>query len=164
MRKICEVEDCDDLTTSPGTRWCWKHYTRVRRHGDPTVVKRRGNYGHTSVGQFGREQRDAVEAKARYMRRIYGLTTEAFAWLLYDQNFRCAICFARLLADRNTHVDHDHENDRVRSLLCQSCNPMLGFAQDDAGLLRQAANYLDFHAKAKVAAHEAAQAEPQQQQ
>ena len=37
MRKPCKVDGCD--SPSAGRGWCQKHWTRWRKHGDPTVVK-----------------------------------------------------------------------------------------------------------------------------
>lgn len=38
LRKPCKIEGCDILTVSQGL--CDRHYTRLRRHGDPSVVLR----------------------------------------------------------------------------------------------------------------------------
>lgn len=42
-------------------------------------------------------------------------------------------------------VDHDHVTGRIRDLLCNRCNTVLGHVQDDPELLRKAADYLDRH-------------------
>lgn len=48
------------------------------------------------------------------------------------------------------HADHDHETGIFRSLLCATCNLMLGYAKDNAEILASAIEYLAKH-KAKKA-------------
>jgi len=74
---------------------------------------------------------------------LYGLTPEQYAALLKQQDNRCAICRTETPGGKGGwHVDHDHATDRVRGLLCNACNLMLGHAQDDPARLRAALAYL----------------------
>ncbi len=75
--------------------------------------------------------------------RKYGLTSEALAELLAKQGGRCAICPRSIV--EGFHVDHDHETNVVRGLLCGACNRGLGIFGDDSALLRLAADYLAAH-------------------
>jgi hypothetical protein len=67
------------------------------------------------------------------------------------QNDLCAICgrpetVVRCGKTQNLAVDHDHTTNQVRDLLCNNCNNMLGYFNDDPELLEKAANYLEKHA------------------
>lgn len=93
-----------------------------------------------------------IEAMRHYnLKRYYGLTMERYGQMLADQGGVCAIC--KLPEVRVTpkgdlttlHVDHDHETNEVRALLCYRCNSALGSMRDDPALLREAANYLERH-------------------
>lgn len=64
---------------------------------------------------------------------------------LDEQQGRCAVC-AELLTD-GWVVDHDHMTLRVRGLLHQRCNALLGMAKDDPLRLERAAAYLRKHNK-----------------
>ena len=48
-------------------------------------------------------------------------------------------------ASARLHVDHDHVTGKVRGPLCHRCNGILGWARDDAQLLRNLAEYLEDH-------------------
>lgn len=82
-----------------------------------------------------------------YMRQyIYGITAEQFASLLEAQDGRCAICRTDTPNGKGGwHVDHCHDSDKIRGLLCHYCNVGLGNFRDDPALVRAAAEYLEMH-------------------
>lgn len=56
---------------------------------------------------------------------------------------RCEICGAEeRLLKRQLCIDHNHETDIVRGLLCGSCNMGLGHFRDSLKLLQAAQEYL----------------------
>lgn len=62
--------------------------------------------------------------------RIYGLTPESFAALLDSQQGRCKLCSNTQGAkNKRLAVDHDHVTGKVRGLLCNACNTMLGMVE-----------------------------------
>ena len=75
--------------------------------------------------------------------RARGLTEEQYLDMHERQGYACAICGAEV----QLHIDHDHETDTVRLLLCPDCNRGLGQFQDSPELLRQAALYLDLYGR-----------------
>ena len=71
------------------------------------------------------------------------LTPEMKQQILWRQHDACAICgyeFGQKLGDY--HIDHCHQTDIVRGILCDRCNRGLGYFRDTPDFLRQAANYL----------------------
>lgn len=78
--------------------------------------------------------------KSSWIKCMYGL--EDWMELVKQQNFKCAICNKELDLAKNTHVDHDHNTNKVRGILCHSCNMALGFFKDDVSNIRQALIYL----------------------
>lgn len=58
---------------------------------------------------------------ASHVMITYGLDEETFLWIYRLQRGRCAIC-RNVQRSKRLAVDHDHETNRVRGLLCQSCN------------------------------------------
>jgi hypothetical protein len=81
------------------------------------------------------------------------MTADQFDEMLEAQKGLCAICgnpetkrskkSGRLLP---LSVDHDHETEAVRGLLCGACNAMLGYAEDAPARLASAILYLASHA------------------
>ncbi len=77
--------------------------------------------------------------RAKHLMRTYGLSVEALDAMLDSQHGVCAICQTEPAA----HVDHDHQTDKVRGLLCFRCNAALGQLGDDPVVVRRAARYLE---------------------
>ena len=62
--------------------------------------------------------------KDKIRARRYGLTVKQVAQMLKDQDNKCAICTIVL---QKYHIDHCHVTDKVRGILCISCNVKLGW-------------------------------------
>lgn len=107
-----------------------------------------------------REREDVEERRARDRRRYqrekdrwfeynilrrYGISLEFYQEMVERQEGKCAICGEEPDGETNQgrlHVDHDHNTQRVRGLLCGSCNSGLGYFRDSPRLLKEAATYL----------------------
>lgn len=81
-----------------------------------------------------------------HYQRKYGLTRVERDRMHQAQNGLCAIC-AGPPNGRGTrlHVDHCHDTDKVRGLLCSNCNTGLGLFGDDPARLLAATAYLNRH-------------------
>jgi hypothetical protein len=73
----------------------------------------------------------------------FGLTMAEYDALLHQQGGTCAICKRTDSAGRHLAVDHNHNTDEVRGLLCSNCNPGIGYFNDSPALLRAAIDYLN---------------------
>lgn len=72
----------------------------------------------------------------------YGLSVQEWNDMLIAQGGLCAICSDVLVQGKSTHVDHNHADGRVRSLLCWHCNRGLGGFKDSVAILNRAVKYL----------------------
>jgi hypothetical protein len=72
----------------------------------------------------------------------YGLTPEAWSELFASQDHKCAICGVDVNGAKRFHVDHDHVTNRVRGILCTTCNVGIGALKDDPDLVMRAFLYL----------------------
>ena len=88
--------------------------------------------------------------RQKYMREWtfvnkYGISLDEFDALKLAQNNQCAICLIPLVEGRGSRklrVDHCHETKRVRGLLCNRCNILVGFIEKCSELLIPALKYL----------------------
>lgn len=80
------------------------------------------------------------------LRDKYDLTLDQYHEVEASQNFRCAICDTDEPGGRGRwHVDHNHRTGKVRGLLCQACNLMLGHGRDSTRILTRGIEYLERH-------------------
>lgn len=125
------------------------------------IVKEHGDFTKRSGCVDGRESRcktcrseaakrrnaDPVQ-KARNRdvkyRLKYGIGEAEVEEMRRRQGGRCAIC-QKEKASR-LHVDHDHKTGAVRDLLCSHCNSILGYCNDNRGVLQSAIQYIERHA------------------
>ena len=63
--------------------------------------------------------------------------------MLNKQNNSCAICKKNQIdLKKIMSVDHNHQTNKVRGILCHGCNVGIGFFEDNIEFLKQAIKYL----------------------
>jgi predicted transcriptional regulator YheO len=78
----------------------------------------------------------------------YGITQQQYDQILKDQNGVCAICHNTETTKhqngkiRSLSVDHDHQTNKVRGLLCYNCNIILGKYKENIEIFKSFCNYL----------------------
>lgn len=84
---------------------------------------------------------------ARFRKRFYNLSELEFNTLMLIQCGKCAICQEMFEEEGQfkPQVDHNHETNKNRSLLCQYCNSGLAFFREDTVFLNNAIEYLKEH-------------------
>lgn len=89
-----------------------------------------------------RIENDKKYPKIAYRRKArYGVTPSQYDKLLQFQNYKCAIC-ERTETKRPMVVDHCHKTGKIRGLLCDGCNIILGRFNDDEEIFKKAIAYL----------------------
>jgi Autographiviridae endonuclease VII len=69
---------------------------------------------------------------------IYGISLEDHDRMFAQQGGRCRICKRK----SKLFIDHCHVSGRVRGLLCNNCNCLIGFSGDDPSRLMAGSSYL----------------------
>jgi hypothetical protein len=79
-------------------------------------------------------------------KRVTNISSSHRKDLLEEQNNSCAICgINQSDTTKKLSVDHNHETNQVRGLLCNSCNLGLGQFKDSVVFLSYAIEYLEKH-------------------
>ena len=81
------------------------------------------------------------------MLRKYGITQTEFDTMLSSQKGRCAICGTGEPGAKGWCIDHCHNTDKVRGLLCSQCNTALGLMKEDVAAIRSMASYVLRHSE-----------------
>lgn len=86
-----------------------------------------------------------LKTKNNNLKKFYNITLEQYNQMLALQNDKCAICkiHKSLAGKKGLFVDHNHENNQIRGLLCSKCNFLIGLSQEDTKILSEAIQYLE---------------------
>lgn len=95
-----------------------------------------------------RSRGSKVKARLRnyHYKKSYGISTEEYEEMLEKQGRCCAICSRteeQNSVKKRFVVDHNHITNKVRGILCHSCNVSLGVLRlDEEEQLKKLVNYL----------------------
>jgi hypothetical protein len=100
--------------------------------------------------QILRWQKSHPEKIAEYDRRHqlkwrYNLTPEEWEKIFEEQDGKCAICKEEASGRKRLFVDH--ETKKVRGLLCNRCNQVLGYLEEDTFILSNMIEYINKYNK-----------------
>lgn len=91
--------------------------------------------------------RDTINAKQRIVKLLtkYGMTPEDRDTMLTWQGGVCAICGTDNPGRNGWQIDHCHNSNTVRGILCLGCNISLGLMDDNVDNLKKMIQYLERH-------------------
>lgn len=127
-----------------------KYYVEVREGRCETTLQERKRSG-LCIRCGKTPPRDGVTTCATCARDLredsllkkYGVSLAEYDARYIAQGSRCAICSRKF---KKLFIDHDHKTEKVRGLLCHSCNVAIGLFQEVPGRLESAIRYLTQHA------------------
>ena len=86
----------------------------------------------------------APRRRARALKSKYGMEEKDYTKLFNRQGGYCLICSRhQSTMKRSLCVDHDHKTGKVRGLICNECNLVLGWSKEDVYTLKQAIKYIE---------------------
>jgi hypothetical protein len=127
--------------------------TKRRNHISPAGLaceqrRRASGRGEWSHKKYRQTEKGKLALLRTYLKG-YGLDIKSYEKMLARQNRVCAICGAANADGRRLCIDHCHTTGRVRALLCNSCNAMIGHAKENVLVLYKAADYVEEHGRKK---------------
>lgn len=94
--------------------------------------------------EYAKSDKARLKNREYMLKARYGISLSQYDKLSLSQNHACAICKNPDSADNGRYlvIDHDHQTNKVRGLLCDKCNRALGSFNDDPQKLQNAILYL----------------------
>jgi len=126
-------------------RWLDKNPTYLRDYYHKNSEKIRAR---TRKWRADNKERTRENDLRKHLCRKYNITLETYLEMFAKQGGVCAIClrpeWEKTPAGkvRALCVDHDHETERKRGLLCTRCNRLIGQADEDPVVLQRMIEYL----------------------
>jgi hypothetical protein len=115
---------------------CGSCRRKWKRQTNPSYAKAADERHRRDAREFRRRHPDRV--KNVRLRFAYGIDLSKYQELSVSQQGVCAIC----KIECKLFVDHDHATGKIRGLLCNACNLLLGKAKDSVEVLTSAVLYL----------------------
>lgn len=128
--KVCRNKRYND--------WARENKDKVRERNAKKAQNRQAYY---------QSERGVESSRRAHLKRMYNMTTEEYNVILESQNGVCDICKEPESYGRASFlsVDHCHNNETIRGLLCNNCNRAIGLLKDNIEVLENAVKYLKKH-------------------
>ena len=128
-----------------------KQYRREQylKHKDKEKAAREIYYSKNKKEILERQQKynkeNPIKRKNAMLKYEYGITLDDYNKMFNEQEGKCAICQRHQNElTRTLCVDHDHKTNKVRALLCVTCNTDVSVVENR---LEEMTKYLNKHRK-----------------
>lgn len=102
-----------------------KEYMRLWREKNREKHNNQARFSHANS-----RKRNPDKVRENHLKYKYGISQDDYQKMLSLQDGKCKICRCSDTGDKRNkhfHVDHNHETNEVRGLLCSRCNTKLGW-------------------------------------
>jgi hypothetical protein len=138
---MAQIPQCHPNREHQAKGLCKNCYLTYLVHRNPELGKRRNEYSRI----YRLKRLEYYRDKA--LQRNFGISSAQYTRLLESQHGCCAICKKKPKVGRALCVDHDHQNEAVRGLICDVCNRLLGRIEADPARFASVARYLASYRK-----------------
>lgn len=88
---------------------------------------------------------DPIATLKRMLKHRYKLSYDEYFEMYNKQEGKCAICKVNKIlgTKKGLQIDHNHETNQVRGLLCTDCNTAIGKLKENITFFKNAIDYLN---------------------
>jgi len=142
MNKFCSFDGCENKYRAKG--FCNGHYMQMSSGIELKPLRnRKTGYSKNKECQASgcnNPYRSKGYCTRHYLYiKDYGISPDSYNNMLNEQEKKCAICLDEF---ELLYIDHNHDNGKVRGLLCNNCNTGIGMLRDDVDIVNRAYAYL----------------------
>lgn len=86
-----------------------------------------------------------LQQRKHHLKKNYGISIYDYDKMLDLQGNKCAVCKIKTpngQSDKYFHIDHCHKTEKVRGLLCSTCNMGLGLFKENIEVLNNLIQYI----------------------
>jgi hypothetical protein len=117
-----------------------KHKQYYQEHREEILAKQKVAYDNAPSKK---KRRRGLSKLAKRCGCSIDVLEEFYSRVIIEQNGKCAICgVPEIELTTRLHIDHDHNTNELRGLLCGWCNTAIGLLRHDDVILDNAKRYL----------------------
>lgn len=87
------------------------------------------------------KRKRTITSKLRKAESLYGKIGRELKETIISGDALCEVC----MSSSNLHIDHDHDTNKVRGVLCHNCNTALGLLLEDVEIMESLKRYILKH-------------------
>jgi len=107
-----------------------REWTKMNRVKKKAATDRWHAENKDKIRESRKSKYDIAKAKRIWLLNRYGLSEDQFNLMLIQQKNRCAVCRDSFSDANKPFVDHCHNTNMVRGLVCSKCNKAEGFLRN----------------------------------
>jgi hypothetical protein len=124
---------------------CRNAKQRIYSKNNIELIKERNSKKSESRKLYYKSAKGIESSRRAHLKRMFGMTLEEYNEKLFSQEGVCEICKKFKVHSNHNFlaVDHCHNTNKIRGLLCYACNSGLGHFADNEEILNNAIKYLN---------------------
>ena len=140
---ICPTCNKTFQTKKFGKIYCC-HRCKIKANGD-TYYSRNTEKVRRKTSEYQRNHPEMRNKKnLKHTLKKFNLTIDDYNKMFKEQDGRCGCCGKHQSElEKRLHIDHCHDTDKVRGLLCWECNASIGKLGDNLDGVLKAVSYLE---------------------